>query len=219
MSGGRGLHDTYRRLHAAFGPQGWWPGETAFEVLVGAVLTQNAAWSNVERAIQGLRNACLFAPERIVAAEHGALAAAIRPSGYFNVKARRLRAACEAWLEHGGEAGLARLDTATLRARLLAVKGLGRESVDDVVLYAFERPVFVVDAYTRRIFSRLGVLAGDEPYETIRARFEAALPQDPALFNEYHALIVALGKDICRPRRPRCDECPLQAGCAFAGGP
>lgn len=216
MSAPPGLHAVCRRLHDAFGPQGWWPGESAFEVLVGAVLTQNAAWSNVERAITGLRAAGLLHPERIAAAEHDTLATAIRPSGYFNVKARRLRAACRAWLEHGGEAGLDRLDTDSLRSTLLAVHGLGRESVDDIVLYAFERPVFVVDAYTRRIFTRLGHLAGDEGYEIIRARFEAELPRDPELFNEYHALIVALGKDVCRPRRPRCGACPLASYCRHA---
>lgn len=213
MSRAPALHDTFQRLHDAFGPQHWWPAETAFEVVVGAVLTQNAAWTNVERAIHGLRAAGLLDAAAIAAADHDALAAAIRPSGYFNVKARRLQAACRAWLEHGGEAGLARLDTAALRATLLAVHGLGRESVDDIVLYAFHRPVFVVDAYTRRIFTRLGNLSGEEGYEAVRARFEAELPRDAALYNEYHALIVALGKDICRPRRPLCGQCPLRARC------
>jgi len=215
MSRAPSLHDTYRRLYAALGPQHWWPADTAFEVLVGAVLTQNAAWRNVERAMDGLRAAGLLDARAVAAADHATLAAAIRPSGYFNVKARRLQAACRAWLDHGGEAGLAALETVTLRATLLAVHGLGRESVDDVLLYAFQRPVFVVDAYTRRIFTRLGNLAGDEGYEAVRARFEAELPPDPTLYNEYHALIVVLGKEICRPR-PLCGACPLSGTCRHA---
>ncbi|AGY91681.1 hypothetical protein SPICUR_03440 [Spiribacter curvatus] len=211
----RPLPGLIERLSEAFGPQDWWPAETAFEVLVGAVLTQNAAWRNVEQAIARLRARDWLSATAIVNAPGDALRECIRPSGYYNVKARRLLAACETWLELGGEAGLRSMPTPTARAALLAVKGLGPESVDDVLLYGFNRPVFVVDAYTRRIFSRVGVVPADIGYEPLQAAFHAALPPDAARFNEAHALIVAVGKDYCRPRSPRCGRCPLQPACAY----
>ena len=211
MSTLAGIH---RQLRAALGPQAWWPAESSFEVLVGAVLTQNAAWRNVEQALERLRAEALLDPEAMLAVPRETLAACIRPSGYYNVKSRRLRAACAAWLELGGEPGMRARPTAELRAALLAVHGLGPESVDDILLYGFGRPVFVIDAYTRRILTRMGLL--DEPvgYAALQAWFHADLPADPALFNEYHALIVQLGKDFCRPRAPRCTACPLRRGCA-----
>ncbi|RZU98830.1 endonuclease III domain-containing protein [Spiribacter vilamensis] len=205
------------RLSEAFGPQDWWPAETAFEVLVGAVLTQNAAWRNVEQAIARLRARDWLSATAIVNAPADALRECIRPSGYYNVKAQRLTAACETWLELGGEAGLQAMETGAAREALLAVKGLGPESVDDVLLYGFNRPVFVVDAYTRRIFSRVGVVPPDIGYEPLQSAFHAALPRDARRFNEAHALIVALGKDYCRPRSPHCEWCPLQPACAYGG--
>ena len=203
-------------LRAAFGPQDWWPAQNPFEVLVGAVLTQNTAWRNVEQALARLRERNWLSPEAILAAPLEALADCLRPSGYYNVKSRRLRAACEQWLALGGEAGLAAMETGALRAALLEVKGLGPESVDDVLLYGFERPVFVVDAYTRRIFSRLGLVSPGIGYERLQALFHASLPADAERFNEFHALVVMLGKHCCRPRRPRCHACPLQADCGHA---
>lgn len=202
----------FQRLLRVHGPQHWWPGETPFEVMVGAVLTQNTSWSNVERAIGNLNDAGMLDPARIVAARRDRLARLIRPSGYFNVKAERLRAFCRWYLEHGGYVRLRRWSTERLRRALLTVHGVGPETADDIVLYAFRRPVFVIDAYTRRLFSRLGLVDGAESYETLRQGFESALGPDPALFNEYHALIVSHGKDICRPR-PRCGTCCLAERC------
>ena len=212
----RRYRDIYRRLHAHFGDRDWWPGDTSFEIMVGAVLTQNTAWVNVERAIANLKQADALSAEAIVAAHHKTLAKWLKPSGYFNVKAKRLRAFCMWYLERGGFQELNGLDTQTLRDGLLSVNGIGPETADDMLLYAFERPVFVIDAYTRRAFSRLGVVNGDEGYEPLRRGFEQALGPDVALFNDYHAQIVALGKHFCRPK-PRCGNCPLTEVCEFGG--
>lgn len=206
----------YRCLLDAFGPQGWWPGDGgAFEVAVGAVLTQNTAWRNVERALAGLAERGWLSPEPLREAPADELAEAIRPSGYFNVKAERLQALAQAWCDAGGEAGLVALDTMALRQWLLGIRGVGRETADDIVLYGFDRPIFVIDAYTRRIFARLGIIEGDERYDVLRGAVEADLGQGDgavARLNELHALIVALGKDICRPN-PVCGQCPLRDDC------
>jgi endonuclease-3 related protein len=212
MERGR-LLTTFEALRADHGPQHWWPAETPFEVMVGAVLTQNTAWVNVERGLARLTALTALAPESILELPEAVLADCLRPVGYFNVKARRLRAFCVAFLAQGGLEGLSRLATPALRHRLLAVKGIGPETADDMLLYAFHRPVFVVDAYTRRLFVRLGDLAGSEGYETIRHAFEKALGADTALFNEYHALIVRHGKEVCRTQ-PRCGHCCLADRCA-----
>jgi endonuclease-3 related protein len=211
---------TYHLLLAHFGPQHWWPGETPFEVMVGTVLTQNTAWSNVERAIANLKAAGALSAPAILALADAELATLIRPAGYFNVKTRRLKALC-AFLDQAGVAAEPRAlgDTGSLselRHRLLEVHGVGEETADSILLYALELPSFVVDAYTRRIFARLGLIAGDESYTRIRQQFMARLPAERALYNEYHALIVALGKDLCRPR-PRCDACPLRRRCRRRG--
>jgi endonuclease-3 related protein len=208
----RRLLTVYRRLLTAHGPQHWWPGDSPFEIMVGAVLTQNTAWSNVERAIANLKRAGALTPEAIIAAPHRKLAAWLKPSGYFNIKAQRLRAFCAWLLQHGGARRLAKWPTDKLRHELLAVHGVGPETADDILLYAFKRPVFVIDAYTRRILSRLGMIGGDEPYEVLRQMFETRLGANEPLFNEYHALIVAHAKDICRPR-PRCAQCCLARSC------
>jgi endonuclease III related protein len=209
------LRGVYAALLDAFGPLDWWPGETPFEVMVGAILTQNTAWTNVERALARLRARIPLEPEAILALDPPELADALRPSGYFNVKSLRLRAFCEAYLQGGGFAGLDALSTHDLRALLLSVKGIGPETADDMLLYAFERPVFVVDAYTRRIFSRLGLLVGEATYEAIRHAFEHALGPDVPLLKEYHALIVSQGKEVCRTR-PLCERCALRRTCAAA---
>jgi endonuclease-3 related protein len=206
------LREVYQLLLGAYGRQHWWPAESRFEVMVGAVLTQNAAWSNVERAIANLRAADWLRPEPIAAAAPAALAELIRPAGYFNVKARRLQSFCRFLLEQGGEGALAGRPTSELRHQLLRVHGVGPETADDMLLYAFERPVFVIDAYTRRIFARLGLIAGDESYEGLRAGFETALGPDAPLYNEYHALIVRHAKEDCR-KRPWCGGCRLHGLC------
>lgn len=206
------LLQIFRALHAAHGPQHWWPAETPFEVMIGAVLTQNTAWRNVEKVIVNLKTLNLLHPDAIIDLSPPQLAALLKPSGYFNVKAARLQNLC-AWVrQQGGMARLARRDTAALRAALLEVHGVGAETADDILLYAFERPVFVIDAYTRRLFARLGLIVGTESYEQLRSGFEAALEADAVLFNEYHALIVRHARDVCRPR-PRCAQCCLAARC------
>ncbi|TCJ11825.1 endonuclease III domain-containing protein [Parasulfuritortus cantonensis] len=209
----------YQRLAARHGPQHWWPGETPFEVMVGAVLTQNTAWTNVERAIANLKAAGLLDCAAILACPDAELAAAIRPAGYFNVKAGRLKALCRFLAERGVAAAPERLagqaGQAELRDALLAVSGVGPETADSILLYALGLPSFVVDAYTRRAYARLGLLRGDESYAEIQTLFERHLARDVGLYNEYHALIVRLGKEHCRPR-PRCPDCPLKEICRHA---
>lgn len=207
------LDTVYRRLFAAYGDRAWWPADSAFEVMVGAVLTQNTAWTNVERAIDQLRAAQALDPIAILSADPEQLGQWIRSSGYFRVKTRRLKALCQAYLDAGGWAALNALDTPALRAFFLDIHGIGRETADDIVLYAFHRPVFVVDAYTRRILERLGWGDTGMAYDHLRLAIEKELGQDAQLFNNYHALLVRLGNAVCRPK-PRCSVCPLQEICA-----
>ncbi|MDP1707532.1 MAG: endonuclease [Gammaproteobacteria bacterium] len=211
------LQTLYRSLYRQHGAQHWWPGETPFEVMVGAVLTQNTAWRNVERAIANLRAVQLLSPTAITGTPHARLAQLLRPSGYFNVKARRLHSYCRWYNEQGGFDALTRLDTARLRTALLAVHGIGPETADDILLYAFQRPVFVVDAYTRRLLSRLALIQGNESYETLRATIEGQLGRADrlALFNEFHALIVMHAKHVCKPR-PACTHCCVARRCPAA---
>ena len=213
------LHDL---LLECYGPQHWWPARTSFEVMVGAVLTQNTAWTNVEKAIANLHAAQAMDAEVILHVPQRRVAAWIRPAGYFNVKAKRLRNFCEWYVARDGEKKLRRVDTAILRHELLSINGVGPETADDILLYAFHRPVFVIDAYTRRLLSRLQLAAGDEPYEHLREHIEARLQGEArgkrdtvALYNEFHALIVRHAKDFCLPR-PRCDSCCLAGRCPAA---
>lgn len=203
-------------LLTAYGPQHWWPATGRFEVLVGAVLTQNTAWTNVEKAIANLRAAGLLDAHALLAESTAALAAMIRPAGTFNVKAVRLHALCRWFSDHGGFAALDTWPTPKLRTQLLAVHGIGRETADAMLLYAFRRPVFVVDDYARRILGRLALIDGEPDYETLRADIEAAAPGETQWFNELHALLVAHAKAHCRTR-PRCVDCPLRAQCPSAG--
>jgi endonuclease III related protein len=204
----RVLQDIYRRLLGAFGPQHWWPGDTPLEIAVGAILTQNTAWSNVEKAITVLKSRRLLSLKRLVRLSPAALAPLIRSAGFYNVKAARLAEFLH-WLEAcGGFAGLRRIPTRALRPMLLECNGVGPETADSILLYALGRPVFVVDAYTRRILSRYGLIAGGEPYEDLRLMFESSLPRNSKVYNEYHALLVRLAKENCRSR-PACDSCPL----------
>ncbi|MBT8419815.1 MAG: endonuclease [Gammaproteobacteria bacterium] len=184
--------------------------------MVGAVLTQNTAWTNVEKAVTNLKDSDCLDPGKIIALPVTELAGLIRPSGYFNIKAKRLRALCVWYIEQGAHSQLSQWNTTELRSALLAVHGVGPETADDILLYAFHRPVFVIDTYTRRIFSRLGIFRDDLPYEDLRLNFEQALPTDSVLFNEYHALLVSHGKDICR-KQPRCNLCCLERICINPG--
>jgi len=211
------LRVVFKTLLSVYGPQHWWPGDTPFEVMVGAVLTQNTAWSNVERAIDNLKAAEVLSLDCLLAIPEEKLAQLIRPAGYFNVKARRLLSLCRFIHQQGGVGGLMVVPTDPFRSALLQVHGIGPETADDILLYAFERPVFVVDAYTRRLFSRLGMISGAEAYEDLRREFETALDLDSSLFNEFHALIVRHAKQLCA-RKPRCGECPLMMECMFVDG-
>ncbi len=211
---GKQLRQVFDLLLEAYGKQHWWPAETAFEVMIGAVLTQNTAWSNVERAIANLKQAGVLHQRGILELSKGELAELIRPSGYFNVKAQRLHNFCGFLAENGGECVLRETDLENAREMLLSINGVGPETADDIMLYALEQPVFVVDAYTRRIFSRLGMLQGDEGYDEIRLGFEKALGPHVLLFNEYHALIVRHGKETCKTK-PHCEQCGLIGLCVF----
>ncbi len=201
-------------LLGRYGRQDWWPAESAFEVMIGAILTQNTAWSNVERAIRNLQDAGVLSFRDLPTVPQARLAELIRPAGYFNVKAERLQAFCAFLIENGGECALREMNTVALRKALLSVKGVGPETADDMLLYAFERPVFVIDAYTRRIFYRLGLAQGDEDYELLRAGFESALGPHVRRYNEYHALLVRHAKEACAGRKPRCEVCCLEEICA-----
>jgi len=206
------LQSLYEQLRAHYGVQPWWPAETPFEVAVGAVLTQNAAWSNVERAIDRLKAGGLLSLDALLAAPVETLAEAIRPSGYYNIKAQRLRNLCAFLDASGGLEGLGQWALEDQRGGLLEVKGVGPETADDILLYALDRPVFVIDTYTRRLLQRYRWANGDEPYEVLRGGFESALETGVELFQQYHALIVIHAKEACR-KRPLCPGCALVAGC------
>ena len=208
------LLEAFDRLFNAYGPQGWWPADSPFEVIVGGVLTQNTAWANVERAIANLRGAGLLDVDSLYRLPVKELEALIQPAGTYRVKAQRLRNLLALIVQrHGGSLErLFELETEELRAELLAVNGVGKETADAILLYAAGRPRFVVDAYTRRVLERHGWLdAGiksGQRYDAMQSLFENHLDADAALFNEYHALIVAVGKEHCRSK-PRCEGCPL----------
>ena len=201
----------YDALFAHFGPQHWWPARTPFEVAVGAILTQNTNWGNVERAIANLRKARCLSARGLYRIDEARLAELLRPSGYFRVKARRLKAFVETLVErHGGS--LKRLFALGLddaRRELLSVNGIGPETADSILLYAGGLVTFVVDAYTKRVMTRHRVAPADASYDDLKRLFEESLPPDTALFNEYHALLVMTGKHYCKPR-PLCADCPLQ---------
>lgn len=199
----------YQRLLKTYGDQSWWPADSSFEVMVGAVLTQNTAWVNVEQAITNLRRSDSLTLESILALSDEALAQLIRPSGYFNIKAKRLKNLCLWIAENGGESKLAVVDTGTLRSSLLQVNGVGPETADDILLYAFARPVFVIDTYTRRLFSKLCLIQGSEPYEDLRRLFEAELDADVGLFNQYHALIIRHAREKCQLTED-CRHCEVE---------
>jgi endonuclease-3 related protein len=211
------LPEIFDRLVAHFGPLHWWPAESPFEVVVGAFLTQNTAWRNVEQAIANLRQASALEPGSLLALPRPRLETLIRPAGFFRQKAERLQLFTGIlFSRHDGDlAAMLDGDLARVRGALLSLKGVGPETADAILLYAGERPSFVVDAYTRRLFTRLGLLEGGEGYESIRALFMDNLPHEVDLFNEYHALIVEECKTFCRKRAPSCAPCPLLACCPY----
>lgn len=205
------LMEIYQLLYERYGCQHWWPGHSRFEIIVGAILTQNTNWGNVEKAIKNLKAANSLAAEKLQEMDISSLAEMIRPAGYYNIKAGRLKNFLE-WLfkEHDGDLNrLEDTDPETLRQAFLQIKGVGPETADSIVLYAFDKPVFVVDAYTCRIMGRHGLIEDGADYEQVRDFFQSYLDRSVKLFNEYHALLVRLGKEYCRPKA-KCDGCPLE---------
>lgn len=211
------LRRAYELTRERLGHQHWWPGETPFEVCVGAILTQNTAWANVERAIANLKTARVLEPGKLFALPEAKLAELIRPAGYFNVKTRRLRSFLRVLVEEFGS-DLGKLfagETSVVRERLLAIHGIGPETADSLLLYAGGHHSFVIDAYTKRVFSRHGWCAPDAGYDDLKQSCEWALRQKAGMarldyWQDYHAQLVMVGKDFCRKRAPRCDECPLK---------
>jgi endonuclease III related protein len=213
----RELLDVYRLLRERFGHRKWWPGETPFEVCVGAILTQNTAWQNVEKAIANLKAAGLMDARKLHAAGVARIAELIRPAGYFNVKARRLHSFLTFLVRgHRGDVKVvAEIGLPFAREILLGVNGVGKETADSMLLYAMGLPAFVVDAYTKRIFSRMGHIRPIAEYDEVQALFQKLLPEDAPLYNDYHAQIVELGKRCCRKSNPRCGECPVVNACEY----
>lgn len=204
------LGQIYTRLLKAFGPQKWWPAQTQFEVIVGAILTQNTNWGNVEKALYNLKNQKLLSPQAIQSISERNLAALIKPSGYFNVKAKRLKSFISfLFKEYSGSLRkMGNENSLILRKKLLSINGIGPETADSILLYAFNKSVFVIDAYTKRILTRHNIIDLDENYHVIQEMFMRSLKCDLQMFNEYHALIVRLGKEYCKPK-PRCEQCVL----------
>jgi endonuclease III related protein len=205
------LLNMFNAMLDALGPSRWWPGDTPFEVAVGAILTQNAAWINVERAIGNLKSASVLDPETLYALPEERLAELVRPAGYFRLKASRLKHFL-AFLKNEcafNLNALAAFEVMQARDMLLGVKGIGPETADSILLYACEMPVFVVDAYTGRILSRHGLIPEETDYAELQAFFMDILPEDVKLFNEFHALLVRVGKDFCKRKAGLCRDCPL----------
>jgi len=205
------LSSAYERLLAAFGPQHWWPGDSPFEIMVGAVLVQNTAWRNVERAINNLREAGVMNPRALYALPPAELAELIRPAGYFQVKAKRLRNLLKVVIDEydGSLDAMYETSLEILREQLLAIHGIGPETADAILLYGGGLATFVVDTYTHRVLARHGSIGYDADYHEIKDYFESALPADAKLYNEYHALLVRVGKEFCRKTEPQCNTCPL----------
>lgn len=216
----------YSTLFKSFGPQGWWPltisghktkhhsgepktGKHRLEIIVGAILTQNTSWKNVEKALYNLSKNNLINIEKLRKIKKGKLAKLVRPSGYYNQKAERLKIMADFLLKNPMEK-LNKLSVEQLREKLLAVKGIGPETADSIILYAFQKPIFVIDAYTKRIFERLGY--GEKTYDALQKLFYANLKKDHKTFNECHALLVELGKNYCR-KKPVCMKCPISEIC------
>jgi endonuclease III related protein len=206
------LVDIYDRLYTHFGPSRWWPGDSPLEVMVGAILTQNTAWSNVEQAIKRLKAEDALSASFLHRVDEAVLSEWIRPAGYFRIKAGRLKNFINFYVrEYEGQTKKIKTQPLELlRSQLLSVKGIGPETADSILLYALEMPTFVVDAYTHRILSRHWLIDEEIGYEELRVYFMDRLPADSELYNEYHALLVRLGKEFCKKKNPRCEECPLK---------
>jgi endonuclease-3 related protein len=207
---GRLLWSFYDKLHARFGHRSWWPADSPFEVCVGAVLTQNTSWKNVVKAIESLKAACALNPFRLYEMTHDELSSLIKAAGYYNVKARRLRSFIAHLVEkHGGKLdSLFASDMDGLRLELLSIHGIGKETADSIILYAANKPIFVVDAYTRRVLERHSMIDEKLTYDDIQVLFHTNLPRDTTLYNDFHAQFVAVGHHFCK-RRPHCEQCPL----------
>lgn len=204
--------EAYRLLYDHFGPQNWWPGDTPFEIMVGAILTQNTSWSNVQKAIDNLKTENLLTYQSLSRLTADEIAQLIRPAGYYNLKAQRLRNLFDMLAtSYDGEVELfLGDDLGTARDNLLAVKGVGPETADSILLYACGHPVFVVDMYTHRVFSRHNMVEEETDYQTIQHVFTAHLPEEMQLYNEFHALIVRVAVTFCKKTKPLCEKCPLQ---------
>ena len=206
------LLDIYKVLYNKFGPRHWWPGDTRLEIIIGAILAQNTAWGNVEKAIANLKRRNVLKVKELSRISKKRLSVLIRPAGYYNIKSQRIKIFL-AFLNNAHSGSIDRMfrtETNQLRDELLNIKGMGPETADSILLYAGEKPVFVVDAYTKRIFSRHGFISEDADYKGVQSIFAKNLPINVKLYNEFHALIVELGKNLCRPTKPLCDICPLR---------
>jgi len=211
------LLNIYYRLYKHFGPQGWWPANSAFEVAVGAILTQNTSWQNVERAIAGLKKGRFLTFRKMLRLDEKKLTSLIRPAGYYNIKARRLKNFLEFFDKNYGGSfkRMKRKSAVSLRQELLGVNGIGPETADSILLYALGKPIFVVDAYTRRIMSRHSLLGVRDGYEAIQSLFTEHLPNNARFFNEYHALLVRCAKELCKKKKGNCKACPLSEDMAY----
>jgi endonuclease-3 related protein len=210
------LKKIYQKLYASFGPQDWWPGETPFEVVIGAILTQQTSWENVEKVIKNLKAENLLDPKKLSNVKDQKLERLIRSSGYYRQKTKKIKNFLDfLWGSYNGN--LKKLfgnPALRLREELLSVKGIGKETADSIILYAAEKPIFVIDAYTKRVLQRVGITK-EKDYDKLQKFFQENLPEDVYLFNEYHALIVRLGKDYCK-KKPKCNLCPLNEMCDYA---
>ncbi len=204
------LMKIYEYLFERFGPQHWWPGDTRFEVIIGAILTQNTNWQNVEKAIDNLKKANLLHPHKLLR-NSDKIPQLIKPSGFYKLKSKRLIAFLKYFVDrYDGEVeNFSKKETDCLRNELLAISGIGPETADSILLYALDRPVFVIDAYTRRMLTRHNLIKPDVDYAEIQRFFEDNIPRDIGIYNEYHALIVRLGKEYCKKNDPLCDSCPI----------
>jgi endonuclease-3 related protein len=205
------LYSIYRKLFAFFGPQHWWPAETPFEVMVGAILTQNTSWSNVEKAIHNLKQNRLLTPHKLYQLGLKKLTAQIKSAGYYNIKAKRLKEFLKFFFKkyQGNFKKMASVSLTQLRQELLSINGIGPETADSILLYALNKPIFVVDAYTKRILRRHHLIGKDAAYHQVQNLFMQNLKTDTRLFNEYHALLVKLGKNFCLKNKPKCKDCPV----------
>lgn len=212
------LLEIYKLLFEFFGPRNWWPGDSPFEVVIGAILTQNTSWKNVEKAISCIKGAGKLSPQGIFGIKEEELEELIKPSGFYRLKAKRIKSFMDFLFSHyyGDLNKMGMMDTLSLRTQLLGINGIGEETADSILLYALNRPVFVVDAYTKRIFFRLGYIADNWNYSQVQQFFMKNLPWDIQLFNDYHAQIVKLGNTLCRRTDPHCKDCPLKVRCPWS---